>query len=173
MLHGPCRIHYTYLDGKRVSNHLMRDCRTFLRLQDAMELSQGAHGGNIWWVRSMENKKFPTHEHKLAKKTLRDGSNGELTLEDRKRRLCSRTNVVDGDLMKTHVVDVVVHLTIRRSCTRRHNRRHLRTRSHVRLVVISSTPSVQRGSGRRDPPDTPTPLQLSVWNQTIILAELR
>jgi hypothetical protein len=37
MLHGPCRIHYAYLDGKRVSNHLMRDCRTFLRLQDAME----------------------------------------------------------------------------------------------------------------------------------------
>jgi hypothetical protein len=25
MLHGPCRIHYAYLDGKRVSNHLMRD----------------------------------------------------------------------------------------------------------------------------------------------------
>jgi hypothetical protein len=40
MLHGPCRIHYTYLDGKRVSNHLMRDCRTFLRLQNAMELSR-------------------------------------------------------------------------------------------------------------------------------------
>jgi hypothetical protein len=32
MLHGPCCIHYVYLDGKRVSNHLMRDCRTFLRL---------------------------------------------------------------------------------------------------------------------------------------------
>jgi hypothetical protein len=32
MLHGPCSIHYAYLDGKRVSNHLMRDCRTFLRL---------------------------------------------------------------------------------------------------------------------------------------------
>jgi hypothetical protein len=47
MLHGPCRIHYAYLDGKRVSNHLMRDCRTFLRLQDAMELSQGAHQGNV------------------------------------------------------------------------------------------------------------------------------
>jgi hypothetical protein len=28
-------------------------------------------------VRSMENKNFPTHEHKLAKKTLRDGSNGD------------------------------------------------------------------------------------------------
>jgi hypothetical protein len=47
MLHGPCRIHYAYLDSKRVSNHLMRDFRTFLRLQDAMELSQGAHRGNI------------------------------------------------------------------------------------------------------------------------------
>jgi hypothetical protein len=32
MLHGSCHIHYTYLDGKRVSNHQMKDCRTFLRL---------------------------------------------------------------------------------------------------------------------------------------------
>jgi hypothetical protein len=32
MLYGPCRIHYVYLDGKRVSNHQMKDCRTFLRL---------------------------------------------------------------------------------------------------------------------------------------------
>jgi hypothetical protein len=54
------------------------------------------------------------------------------------------------------VVDIVVHLTIMRSCTRRHNRRRPHARSHVRLVVDSSTPSVQRGSGRRDPPDTPT-----------------
>jgi hypothetical protein len=36
MLYGPCRIHYAYLDGKRVSNHQMKDCRTFLRLQNAM-----------------------------------------------------------------------------------------------------------------------------------------
>jgi hypothetical protein len=64
-----------------------------------------------WWVRSIENKKLPTHEHKLAKKTLLDGSNGELTLEDQKRGLRSRTNIADGDSMKTHVVDVVVHLT--------------------------------------------------------------
>jgi hypothetical protein len=47
MLHGPCLIHYAYLDGKRVSSHLMRDCRTFLRLQDTMELRQGAHHENI------------------------------------------------------------------------------------------------------------------------------
>jgi hypothetical protein len=45
MLHGPYRIHYTYLDGKRVSNHQMEDCRTFLRLQDALELDQGTHQG--------------------------------------------------------------------------------------------------------------------------------
>jgi hypothetical protein len=41
MLYGPCRIHYAYLDGKRVSNHQMKDCRTFLRLQNTMDSSQG------------------------------------------------------------------------------------------------------------------------------------
>jgi hypothetical protein len=45
MLHGPCRIHYTYVDGKRVSNHQMKDCRTFLRLQGAMKLNQETHQG--------------------------------------------------------------------------------------------------------------------------------
>jgi hypothetical protein len=42
MLYGPCHIHYAYLDGKRVSNHQMKDCRTFLRLQNAMDSSQRA-----------------------------------------------------------------------------------------------------------------------------------
>jgi hypothetical protein len=45
MLHGPCRIHYAYLDGKRVSNHQMKDCRTFLRLQSALDLNQGTRQG--------------------------------------------------------------------------------------------------------------------------------
>jgi hypothetical protein len=45
MLHGSCRIHYMYLDGKRVSNHQMKDCRTFLRLQGALNLNQGARQG--------------------------------------------------------------------------------------------------------------------------------
>jgi hypothetical protein len=45
MLYGPCQIHYAYLDGKRVSNHQMKDCRTFLRLQNAMESNQGARQG--------------------------------------------------------------------------------------------------------------------------------
>jgi hypothetical protein len=46
ILHGPCHIHYAYLDGKRVSNHLMRDCRMFVKLQEAMELSRGAKLGS-------------------------------------------------------------------------------------------------------------------------------
>jgi hypothetical protein len=70
--------------------------------------------------------------------------------------LRSPTNIADEDSMKTYVVDVVVHLTISRSCTRRHNRRRLRTRPHVRFADVSSTPSIQRGSGRRDLSDTPT-----------------
>jgi hypothetical protein len=45
MLYGPCRIHYAYLDGKRVSNHQMKDCRTFLRLQSAMGSSQEGRQG--------------------------------------------------------------------------------------------------------------------------------
>jgi hypothetical protein len=45
MLHGPCRIHYAYLDWKRVSNHQMKDCRTFLRLQGDLDQNKGAHQG--------------------------------------------------------------------------------------------------------------------------------
>jgi hypothetical protein len=45
MLYGPCRIHYAYLDGKRVSNHQMKDCSTFLRLQSAMDSNQGTRQG--------------------------------------------------------------------------------------------------------------------------------
>jgi hypothetical protein len=45
IFNGPCRIHYTYHDGKKVSNHLMRDCRTFVKLQEAMELSRAAKPG--------------------------------------------------------------------------------------------------------------------------------
>jgi hypothetical protein len=45
MIYGPCRIHYAYLDGKRVSNHQTKHCRTFLRLQSAMGSSQGGWQG--------------------------------------------------------------------------------------------------------------------------------
>jgi hypothetical protein len=35
MLNGPCHIHSAFVDGKRVSRHVMKDCTTFLKLQEA------------------------------------------------------------------------------------------------------------------------------------------
>jgi hypothetical protein len=35
MLNGPCHIHSVFIDGKRVSRHAMKDCTTFLKLQEA------------------------------------------------------------------------------------------------------------------------------------------
>jgi hypothetical protein len=40
MLNGPCHMHYAYIDGKRVSRHAMKDCRTFLKLQEAVRYKQ-------------------------------------------------------------------------------------------------------------------------------------
>jgi hypothetical protein len=36
MLNRPCHIHYTFVDRKRVSRHAMKDCKTFLKLQEAI-----------------------------------------------------------------------------------------------------------------------------------------
>jgi hypothetical protein len=58
ILYGLCPIHYAYLDGKRVSNHLMRDCRTFLRLQEAMELSQGGKQGDTTHDRATTDQRY-------------------------------------------------------------------------------------------------------------------
>jgi hypothetical protein len=35
MLNGPCHIHLAFVDGKRVSKQAMKDCKTFLKLQEA------------------------------------------------------------------------------------------------------------------------------------------
>jgi hypothetical protein len=35
MLNGPRHIHFMFVDGKRVSRHAMKDCKTFLKLQEA------------------------------------------------------------------------------------------------------------------------------------------
>jgi hypothetical protein len=61
MLHGPCRIHYAYLDGKRVSNHQMKDYRTFLRLQDALELNQGTHRGGTNTSQGYQMQRLARH----------------------------------------------------------------------------------------------------------------
>jgi hypothetical protein len=34
MLNEPCHMHYAFIDRKRVSRHAMKDCKTFLKLQE-------------------------------------------------------------------------------------------------------------------------------------------
>jgi hypothetical protein len=58
ILSGPCHIYYAYLNGKRVSNHLMRDCRTFIKLQEAMELSQGTKLGSTTYNKRTVNQGY-------------------------------------------------------------------------------------------------------------------
>jgi hypothetical protein len=41
-----------------------------------IENESRAESGFWWWVRSIENKKFPMQEHKTSQEHLRDGSNG-------------------------------------------------------------------------------------------------
>jgi hypothetical protein len=40
MLNGPCHIHSAFVDGKRVFRHAMKDCKTFLKLQEAVVSKQ-------------------------------------------------------------------------------------------------------------------------------------
>jgi hypothetical protein len=47
ILNEPCHMHYAYVDGKRVFNHLMRNCRTFLKLQEAIGSKQAGTPGSI------------------------------------------------------------------------------------------------------------------------------
>jgi hypothetical protein len=61
MLYGPYRIHYAYLDGKRVSNHQMKDCRTFLRLQSAMGSSQGGWQGEKYTSQGYQVQRLARH----------------------------------------------------------------------------------------------------------------
>jgi hypothetical protein len=61
MLYGPCRIHYAYLDGKRVSNHQMKDCRTFLRLQSAMSSKQEGRQGERYRSQGYQIQKLARH----------------------------------------------------------------------------------------------------------------
>jgi hypothetical protein len=44
-------MHYAFIDGKRVSRHAVKDCRTFLKLQEAVvskqaEARRQGHDGN-------------------------------------------------------------------------------------------------------------------------------
>jgi hypothetical protein len=61
-----------------------------------------------------------------------------------------------------------VHVMISRSGTQGATTGGSSVLGHTYGSSTSSTPSVQRGSGRKDLPNTPTPLLLSVWTQTIL-----
>jgi hypothetical protein len=47
LLNGQGHMHYAYVDIKRVSNHLMRDCKIFLKLQEAIGFKQAGTQGSI------------------------------------------------------------------------------------------------------------------------------
>jgi hypothetical protein len=49
MLNGPCHIHSALVDGKRVSRHAMKDCKTFLKLQEAVMRVDNHPVGNPKW----------------------------------------------------------------------------------------------------------------------------
>jgi hypothetical protein len=60
MLNGPCHMHYTYIDGKRVSQHAMKDYRTFLKLQEAVGLKQAEAKSQGY--RGTGNNTTPAHQ---------------------------------------------------------------------------------------------------------------
>jgi hypothetical protein len=62
MLNGPCHIHSAFVDGKRVSRHAMKDCTTFLKLQEAAinkqaEAKRQGYDGNT--------NNAPTKDHQV------------------------------------------------------------------------------------------------------------
>jgi hypothetical protein len=58
MLNGPCHMHYTYINGNRVSNHAMKDCRTFIKLQEVVGSKQ-AEARNQGYAGAAENNAPP------------------------------------------------------------------------------------------------------------------
>jgi hypothetical protein len=65
MLNGPCHIHSAFIDGKRVSRHAIKDCTTFLKLQEAAlnkqteARRQGFEGSNNPPIKQQGNNGVP------------------------------------------------------------------------------------------------------------------
>jgi hypothetical protein len=64
MLNGPCHIHFAFVDGKRVSRHAMKDCKTFLKLQEV--------AGNKQEDRAMRATQT-AHHRQASKQTMEQG----------------------------------------------------------------------------------------------------
>jgi hypothetical protein len=68
-------MHYTYIDGKRVSRHAMKDCRTFLMLQEAVGFKQAkaksqGYGGAT-------NNKLPVNQQPTNRATQGQGQSSK------------------------------------------------------------------------------------------------
>jgi hypothetical protein len=71
MLNRPCHIHFAFIDGKRVSRHAMKDCKMFLKLQEAAgnkqaEARRQGYEGNTNNTPS-SNQQAQTTEQRKAK----------------------------------------------------------------------------------------------------------
>jgi hypothetical protein len=61
MLNGPCHIHSAFVDGKRVSRHAMKDCKTFLKLQEAA-VNKQAEAKRQWYEGNTNNAPTTTQQ---------------------------------------------------------------------------------------------------------------
>jgi hypothetical protein len=70
MLNRPCHIHITFVDGKRVSSHAMKDCKTFLKLQEAAGNKQ-AEAGRQGYVGNTNNT--PSSSQQANNRAMKEG----------------------------------------------------------------------------------------------------
>jgi hypothetical protein len=61
MLNGPCHIHSAFVDGKRVFRHAMKDCKTFLKLQEAA-VNKQAEAKRQWYEGNTNNAPTTTQQ---------------------------------------------------------------------------------------------------------------
>jgi hypothetical protein len=68
MLNGLCHIHSAFVDGKRVSRHAMKDCKTFLKLQEAAVNKKPKQRGKVMKeTQAMDLQRFNRQTMELRK----------------------------------------------------------------------------------------------------------
>jgi hypothetical protein len=68
-------MHYTYIDGKRVSRHAMKYCRTFLKLQEAVGFKQAKAKSQGY--RGATNNKPPVNQQPTNRATQGHGQSSK------------------------------------------------------------------------------------------------
>jgi hypothetical protein len=76
MLNGPCHIHSAFVNGKRVSRHAMKDCKSFLKLQEEQETSKPKQEGRATWATQTAHhrqaSKQETEQHKAKANQIKE-----------------------------------------------------------------------------------------------------